>query len=170
MLKKIAIAVMLIIPMGIFAQNLKFGHVASQEIIVLMPEYAKAQTEIQALDKTYSDELRVINEEITKKYQEFQQAMQDGSLPANIQERRQKEIQDLMEKSEQFQQDAYQKMQEKQQELLTPILQKAENAVKEVGQAEGFIYIFDLSRTYIPYINENQSTDVTAKVKAKLGL
>jgi len=31
-------------------------------------------------------------------------------------------------------------------------------------------YIFDLNRTEIPYVNEAQSTDVTAAVKAKVGI
>ncbi|KAA6305114.1 hypothetical protein EZS27_043236, partial [termite gut metagenome] len=35
---------------------------------------------------------------------------------------------------------------------------------------QGVIYIFDLSRTAIPYINTNQSIDVTSLVKTELGI
>lgn len=58
MLKKIAIALMLILPMGVAAQTLKFGHVTSNEIIMAMPEFTKAQTDLQALEKKYTDEIK----------------------------------------------------------------------------------------------------------------
>ena len=51
MLKKIALVLMLALPMGVFAQNLKFGHINAQEIVSAMPEFAKAQSDIEALDK-----------------------------------------------------------------------------------------------------------------------
>ena len=49
MLKKIALVLMLALPMGVFAQNLKFGHINAQEIITVMPEFTKAQNDIQNL-------------------------------------------------------------------------------------------------------------------------
>ena len=47
MLKKIALVMLLALPMGVFAQNLKFGHINAQEIITVMPEFTKAQNDIQ---------------------------------------------------------------------------------------------------------------------------
>lgn len=170
MLKKIAIALMLILPMGIAAQTLKFGHIASQEIMVLMPEYTKAMADMEALQKKYTDELTTMGEEINKKFTEFQTAMNEGTLPQNIQERRQREIQEMYEKREQFEQEAYTQMRQTSDQLTAPILQKLDNAIKEVGSAEGVIYVFDLSRTYIPYVDEKQSVDLTQKVKSKLGI
>ena len=110
MLKKIALVLMLALPMGVFAQNLKFGHINAQEIVSAMPEFAKAQSDIEALDKQLTSELQRTQEEFNKKYQEFQQAIAKDSLPANIAERRQKELQDMMQRQEQFQQDAQQQM------------------------------------------------------------
>ena len=88
MLKKIALLMMLVLPMGVFAQNLKFGHINAMEIVSAMPEYTKAQSELQALNKQLGQDLQRTQEEFNKKYQEFQQAMAKGSLPANIAERR----------------------------------------------------------------------------------
>lgn len=170
MLKKIVFAIMLIIPMGVFAQSVKFGHIFSQEVIVLMPEYTKAVSEVQALEKKYTEEMQRTNEELTKKYQELQQAVSEGTLPANIQERRQKEVQEMAERSEQFQQEAYQQLQKTQQELMAPIMKKVDDAIKAVGQEENMVYIFDLSRTAIPFVNDKLSTDITAKVKSKVGI
>jgi len=168
MLKKIAIVIMLALPLGAFAQTLKFGHMNSQDVILAMPEYETTQAELVALDKKYSEELQRTQEEFNRKYKEFQREAE--TLPANIAERRQKELQDMYQRQEQFQQDAYQGMQEAQNNLMMPIYQKLDDAIKSVGQAEGLIYIFDIVRTQIPYINESMSSDVTDKVKAQLGI
>lgn len=170
MLKKIALVIMLVIPMGVFAQSVKFGHIYSQEIIVLMPEYTKAVADVQALEKKYGEEMQRTSEELSKKYQEFQQAMSEGSLPQNIQEKRHKEIQDMAERSELFQQEAVQQLQKVSQELMAPITKKVNDAIKAVGEEENMVYVFDLSTVMIPYVNDKLSTDVTSKVKARIGI
>ncbi len=171
MLKKLALILFVAFSTSAVAQNLKFGHINAQEIITVMPEFTKAQTDLQALEKQLTDELKRTQEEFNKKYQEFQQAMSSKEpLPDNIAERRQKELQDMAQRQEQFQQDAAQQMQKAQADAMAPIYQKLDNAIKTVGAAEGVIYIFDLARTAIPYINEAQSINLTAKVKAQLGI
>ena len=170
MLKKIALVMLLALPMGVFAQNLKFGHINAQEIITVMPEFTKAQNDIQTLEKQLTAELQRTQEEFNKKYQEFQQAIAKDSLPPNIAERRQKELQDMMQRQEQFQQEAQQQMQKAQADAMAPIYKKLDDAIKAVGAAEGVIYIFDLARTPVAYVNESQSVNLTAKVKAQLGI
>ena len=166
MLKKIALLLMLILPMSVFAQ--KFGHIKTQEILTVMPEYTKAQTDIQTMQKQYDDEIKRISDEINKKFAAYQQ--EQANLPKNIQERRQKELQELNERGMQMGQDAQQQLQQSWLQMLEPIAKKIDDAIKAVGQEGGYIYIFDLNATQIPFINEAHSTDVTAAVKAKLGL
>ena len=166
MLKKIALLLMLILPMSVFAQ--KFGHIKTQEILTIMPEYTKAQTDIQTMQKQYEDEMKRLQDEINKKFAAYQQ--EQANLPKNIQERRQKELQELNERGMQMGQDAQQQLQQSWMQMLEPIAKKIDDAIKAVGQEGGYIYIFDLNATQIPFINETQSTDVTSAVKAKLGL
>jgi outer membrane protein len=169
MLKKIAFAIALfMLPLGVSAQSYKFGHINAQEVITTMPEFIKAQSDLQVLQKKYSDDLKRTQDEFNKKYQEFMQ--QKDSLPQAIAERRQKELEDMAQRQQQFQTDAEQGMQKSQNEMLTPIYQKLDAAIKAVGQESGVIYVFDLARTQIPYVNETQSVNLTAKVKAKLGI
>ena len=163
MLKKIALLMMLILPMGVFAQNLKFGHINAMEIVSAMPEYTKAQSELQALNKQLGQDLQRSQEEFSKKYQEFMQ--QKDSLPAVIAERRQKELEDMMQRQEQFQD-----MEKANNDLMAPVYKKLDDAIKAVGAAEGVIYIFDMARTPIPYVNEAQSINLTPKVKTQLGI
>ena len=166
MLKKIVLAAILALPLSVMAQT-KFGHMNSQDVITAMPEYTKAQTDLDAMAKQYQEEMQRTQEEFNKKYQEF--LAQADSLPRNIAERRQKELQDMDQRQQQFQQEVYQSMQKAQQDALTPIYQKLETAIQAVGKADGVIYIFDIARTPVAYIGA-ESVDLTAKVKAQLGI
>ena len=150
----------------IFAQ--KFGHVKTQEILTAMPEYTKAQTDIQTMQKQYEDEMKRVSDEFTKKYTAYQQ--EQANLPKNIQERRQNELQELSERGMQMQQDSQQQLQQSWMQMLEPIAKKIDDAIKAVGQEGGYVYIFDLNATQIPFVNESLSTDVTGAVKAKLGI
>ena len=166
MFKKIALLLLLIAPMSVFAQ--KFGHIKTQEILVTMPEYTKAQTDIDTMRKQYEDDMKRISDDLAKKYTAYQQ--EQANLPKNIQERRQKELQELNERGMQYQQDAQQNLEKSWMEMMQPIAKRVDDAVKAVGQEGKYTYIFDLSTTNIPYVSETLSTDVTASVKAKLGL
>ena len=167
MLKKIAlVAITILLPLGAMAQS-KFAHMNSQEVITVMPEFTKAQADLDALSKQYHKEMETGQAEFNRKYQELLQ--QQDSLPKNILERRQKEIQDMAQRQEQFQQEAYQALQKAQQDAMTPIYKKLDDAIQAVGKAEGVVYIFDIARTNIPFIGA-QSIDVTAKVKTQLGI
>ena len=70
----------------------------------------------------------------------------------------------------QFEQEVQQNLQKAQEDMTTPIFKKAEDAIVAVGQEGGYTFIFDLSRTAIPFVNDKQSTDVTTAVKTKLGI
>ena len=167
MLKKIAIiAAMFALPLGAMAQS-KFAHMNSQEVITVMPEFTKAQADLDAMSKQYQDEMKRTEDEFNKKYQEF--LAQADSLPQNIAERRQKELQDMAQRQQQFQQEAYQAMEKAQQEAMVPIYKKLDDAVQAVGKAEGVVYIFDIARTPVAYIGTG-SIDLTAKVKTQLGI
>lgn len=107
--------------MSVFAQ--KFGHLKSADVLTVMPEFTKAQTDIQAMQKQYEDEMKRATDELTKKYTEYQQ--EQANLPKNIQERRQKELQELQEKGMQFQQDAQQQLQKSYADMMEPIYKKS---------------------------------------------
>ena len=166
MLKKIALILMLILPMSVFAQ--KFGHIRSQEILIVMPEYTKAQADIKTMQKQYEDDMKRVEQEFQKKFTAFQE--EQANLPKNILERRQKELQELNERGMQMQQDAQQELQQSWMQMLEPIAKKIDDAIKAVGQEGGYVFIFDLNATQIPFINETYATDVTSAVKAKLGI
>ena len=148
-------------PMATFAQ--KFGHVNSQEIVQAMPEFTKARTDIEALTKQYEADLKSMQEELQKKSEAYEK--EQASLPANIKERREKELQDMYQKIQQSYQDNQQALAKEQSERMQAITTKVLDAIKQVGQSGGYVYIMDLTGG-IPYISTTLSTDVTSQARA----
>ena len=145
----------------------KFGHVNSQEIIQAMPEFSKARTEIEALTKQYEADLKSMYEELQKKGEAYEK--EQATLPANIKERREKDLAEMQQKIQQNYQDNQQALAQAQQEKMNAITTKVLDAIKAVGQAGNYIYIMDMG-SGVPYISTTLSTDVTAEVKKKLGI
>ena len=165
-MKKLFIMMLMLAPMAAFAQQ-KFGHVNSQEIIQAMPEFAKARTEIEALTKQYEADLKSMYDELQKKGEAYEK--EQATLPANIKERREKELAEMQTKIQQSYQDNQQALAKEQQEKMNAITTKVLDAIKAVGQAGNYVYIMDVTGG-IPYISTTLSTDVTAEVKKKLGI
>lgn len=164
-MKKLLLMLLMFAPFAALAQ--KFGHVNAQEIIQVMPDYTKAKTEIDNLQKQYEADLKGMQDELTKKSQDYDKAK--ATLPDNIKQRREQELQEMYQKIQQSYQDNQQALAKASQEKMQAITTKVIDAIKAVGQAGGYVYIMDIAGG-IPYISTTLSTDVTAQVKAKLGL
>lgn len=164
-MKKVLFMILMLAPVVAMAQ--KFGHVNSQEVIQAMPEYTKAKTEIEALAQQYEADLKSMQEEMTKKLKDYEANAK--TLPDNIKQRRETELQEMDQKIRQSYQDNQQALAQAQQEKMQAITTKVIDAIKQVGQAGGYVYIMD-NAGGIPYISTTLSTDVTAQVKAKLGI
>ena len=145
----------------------KFGHVNTQEIIQAMPEYATAKTEIDKLQAQYEADLKSMQDELQKKADAFDK--EQATLPDNIKQRRQTELQEMYQKIQQSYQDNQQALQKASSEKMQAITAKVLDAIKAVGQAGDFVIINEINAG-IPYISTTLSTDVTAQVKTKLGL
>ena len=108
-----------------------------------------------------------MQEEMTKKLKDYEANAK--TLPDNIKQRRETELQEMDQKIRQSYQDNQQALAQAQQEKMQAITTKVIDAIKQVGQAGGYVYIMD-NAGGIPYISTTLSTDVTAQVKAKLGI
>lgn len=166
-MKKLVLSLLMLAPMTMLAQSMKFGHVNTQEIITAMPEYTQAKTKIDALQKQYENDLKIMQDELTKKSQDYEAAR--DSLPETIRQRRENELQEMYQKIQQAYQDNQQDLATQSQTEMQAITTKIVEAIKQVGEEGSYIYIMDLTGG-IPYISTTLSTDLTSQVKAKLGL
>ena len=167
MLKKFALLALCALPFSLFAQDAKFGHINSQEIISAMPEVANIEKDVDAIGKQYEGEIMKMQEEYNAKVKEFQE--KQDSMPEGIKKVRVAEIQEIETRVNTFRQNAYQEIQKKQQELFVPIREKVTKAINDVAVEGKFTYIIDLGSQAIIYKSPT-SNDITAAVKKKLAL
>jgi len=167
MLKKIALLLLLAIPAGMFAQEVKLGHVNSQEILSQMPERATIEKTLSDLQDQWEKEISKMREEYYAKIKEFQD--KQASMPDGIKQQRQSEIADFESRINTTTQSASSDIQKKQQELFQPVIDKVKKAIADVGAEGNYTYIFDISSQSIVY-QSPKSNDITALVKKKLGL
>ena len=85
-----------------------------------------------------------------------------------IRQTKQREIQDMASRIEEFQQNAQKQLQERETELLKPIIDRAKKAIEEVAKEGGYTYIFDAGTGALLYSQD--SDDIMPQVKKKLGL
>lgn len=167
MIKKFLLALAVALPACVWAQAPKFGIVDVESIIPKMAEFQEAQTKINEASKTYEAEYAKIQEEMQKKFAELQELDKDATTLESIKERRMQEVQDLDKKAQQFAQTAQQDLQRQQAQLMQPIQEKVMNAIKTVGNENGFTMIFPEG---VPAYVATDVQDVTALVKTKLGV
>lgn len=153
--------------MGV-AQNLKFGHINSQELIALMPERDSAVVKLEAHANELEAELQALQNEFKIKYNEYNQ--KQATWVAAVLESKTKELQELDGRIQQYQQTASQEYQQLQQVLFAPVFKKANDVIQQIGKDKVMIYIFDTSAGSIPFINAEISIDVLPLAKAAMNI
>lgn len=149
------------------AQDIKFGHINSDELIQSMPEYDSAIVEIEKFRKELLDYLEVMSVELNAKYDAFTKSSKN--LSAIVKQTKEQELSDMNRRFEEFQSTAQAQLQEKQARLFQAIYLKVEKAIKEVGKENDYLYIFNSSEGgSLLFFDKGKSTDVTTLVKVKL--
>ncbi len=165
-MKKILVAILMMAPLALRAQ--KFAHFNSADIIPNMKEYTTAQTEIQNMAKQFDDDLKLMQDELQKKTEEYQK--EQANLLENVRQRREQELNDLYQRMQQSYQDNQQSLQKAQQDKMGAIQQLVLDAVKKIGETGGYVYVIDTNAGAIPFVNTALSTDITADVKKAVGI
>jgi outer membrane protein len=161
-MKKIILMLMLFAPLATFAQ--KFGHVDTQSIIQSLPDYSRANGEIEAIAKQYENELKASQDELQRLAEDYDK--KKSSMNATQQQETEASLQEKYSRIQQQAQQNQQEFQKAQQEKLQPIFNKVRQAIETVGKSGGYVYIMETNN--VLYINDTISKDLTSEVKAQL--
>ncbi len=153
----------------IHAQGFKFGHINKEELIQKMPEFDSARVQLERYRTELVNYLESMSDELEKKNDAY--TREGKNLTPAIKQVREQELADLNRRIQEFQNAAQDQLQEKQVALIQPVYTKVEQAIKDVGKENDFLYIFNTSDAgMLSYFDESKSTDVTFLVKARLKL
>ncbi|MEE1900131.1 OmpH family outer membrane protein [Flavobacterium rakeshii] len=165
-LKSLLIAAVLLLGLSQTANaQSKVAHIDVSELMSQMPEMKAANSQLEQLSKSYDTEYRTMVQEFQAKIKKYDgEAATAGDA---LNETRAKEVQDLQQRIQQYQQNATKELQDKQEAIYKPILEKSRNAIQKVARAKGYLYVLDASTGSGVILADGP--DLMADVKKELG-
>ena len=150
-----------------FAQ-LKVGYVNSQQVLEKFKDALDVKKQLAELNTQWESEARDMQREM----QRLQEELESQSLLLSDQRKQEKvqQMQTLGQKYQLFLQTKWGQQGEgvkKEVELLQPVYEKINTAIKKIGEAEGYQYIFDVVAGNILYASDDQP-DLTEKLLTEL--
>lgn len=151
------------------AQQVKIGHINSQELLASMPASDSAQKKLEKIAQEHELVLEEMTVEFNKKFEAYRKAISENTMSDLTRATREAELEDLQNRISTFEQTAQQDLQQKRMEIFQPVQEAALGAVNDVAEENGFTYIFDSGMGAIVYTAPN-SEDILPLVKTKLGI
>lgn len=160
--------VLMVVATSVFGQqNLKIGHINSQEILQQLP----ATDSIQQILAGKANEMEKLYNEMFEDHElNFQKFEEEKSTYSEfVRNSKQKELVDDEIKIQQFRQDATLQLQKRQSELFAPVYEKINQAIEKVSLTNSFTYILDLSTGAVAFFSPT-SENLTPLVLKELGV
>lgn len=150
---------LLFLPVTIFAQTAEFGFFSMEEVMNALPEYATAQDEYNALLERCDSEVARSEEELTRCYVAFLEGQ--SSFPEPILRKRQKELQDLVDRSVMLRDQLKEWLSQAHDSLFAPIENKIDEAVERVCLRNNYAYAIDCDKRVYRFVNPNIGVKIT---------
>ena len=165
MKKILTICAALFVAASAFAQT-KTGYVNTTELIQLLPAMDTVRTQLESAQKETYETYQAMIEEYQTKATTFQQ--KQASWGTAIRESKQKELTEIGNRIQEFEQSANQDLQQMQQALQAPIYQRVNEEIQKIAKVKNLAMVFDIAS--VLYIDPAQSIDLTPELRTILGI
>ena len=157
--------IFLLIQFSFVNAQVKIAHIEVQKLISEMPEVIAAQKELKKLEETYTADMESTYKELQTKAQTY--AADASNQTEIINQKRQKELEDMQRGIQEFQQTVSQDLQKKSVDMMQPLIEKARAAIDKIAVQMGFDYVLDSSAGGSVIIAKGK--DIMSDVKVELG-
>ena len=168
-MKRLAIIIFFIgVFLGISAQEntFRFGYLSYEGAIQSMPDYAIVQKKMKTLQEQFQAETLRVEDEFNRKYEDFLDGQRD--FPRTILQKRQTELQELMEKNILFKEQGRQELADAEREALAPLRIRLIELLSTIGREKGFAFIYDTDTKALPFLNIDFGEDINQLVQDAL--
>lgn len=152
-------------PLMATAQN-TFGYFRYSQVLEQMPQYAQVQADYNELLARCEKEIKRNEQELTRSYVAFLNGQYD--FPEPILRKRQKELQDLVDRSIVFREQVKDWLEQSHDSLFLPLYAKVDSAVAAVCMHNNLAYVIDCEQAGYKFINPAIGFDVTDAVLATI--
>ena len=141
----------------------KFGYLSYEAVMQAMPEYGEMETSMAQLRAQYEAEQQRVEDDFNKKYEEFLDGQ--ATFPKTILQKRQSELQEMLDKNIAFKKESQQLLRKAQTEAEAPLKQKLGQALAKIGKERGYAFIVNTDGNAMPWLNTEQGENITEAVK-----
>ena len=154
------------LPLPVSPTPAKYGYLSYSQVLEGMAEYKMAKQQLKELRAKYEAEAQYNEASFKRQFAEYLQGQKD--FPQSIMLKRQRDLQESLEKSLAFREEAERLLKKAEEETLAPIKARLANAIKTVGGTFKLDYIYNLDTNAMPYVNPELVMDVTKLVELQL--
>lgn len=142
--------------------QLRFGYLSCDSALHALPEYAVAMRNLKDLRAKYDAEMKRVEDEFNSKYELFLEGQKD--FAPSIRQKRQAELQELMEKNMAFKKEAQQLLSKAEKDAITPLKKTIQATITRIGQQKGLAFVVNTDGEAMPYLNTMMGVDITEEV------
>ena len=146
--------------------TIKYGSLNYDSLLTSMPEYMQVQEQLASLRQQYDKEAAYNEANFKRLFADFLQGQKD--FPENIMLKRQRELQDAMEKSLAFRRSCDSLLVKAEADLLSPLVLKLNEAIQTVGMERGYECIVNAAAGTHLFLHPTLTEDATPYVLQKL--
>ena len=144
----------------------RYGYLSYQEALKSMPQYTMVQKKMENLRSQYQAETLRVEEEFNRKYEEFLEGQRE--FPKTILQKRQTELQQLMEKNIEFKANSLKELDAAEKDAMAPLRLRLNDVLREIGINKGYAFIYDTDTKALPFLNPEMGDNINLIVKDAL--
>lgn len=145
------------------AQEVRYAFVCTDSIICALPQYQDVQKKMSELRAMYEKEALHNEQAFQRQFSEFLEGQR--SFPEAILAKRQRDLQDAMEKGLAFRRECDVLLQKAESEHMAPIHQLVSETIAAVAQENNYAFVLTSKPAYL---NPAYCVDITAEVRQRL--
>lgn len=169
-MKRLLLSIFTMIALTVSAQEVvsgfRFGYLSYEAALQAMPEYAIVQKKMADLRQQFQAETLRVEDEFNRKYEEFLEGQRE--FPKTILQKRQTELQELMERNIKFKENSQEELSNTEKSLMAPLKIRLIETIGKIGRDRGYAFIVDTDNQALPFINPAMGDDVTQLVQNAL--
>lgn len=169
-MKRLAtIVIALCVFLGLSAQEnntFRFGYLSYEQALKSMSQYAVMQKKMADLEAQYQAETKRVEDEFNRKYEEFLEGQRE--FPKTILQKRQVELQELMEKNIAFKDESRQQLASAEEEMTTPLKEQLSGVIAKIAKERGLAFVINTDSNACPFIDPTMGEDINMLVQDAL--
>ncbi|MBO5698776.1 MAG: OmpH family outer membrane protein [Bacteroidaceae bacterium] len=147
-------------------ENYQVGMVKYNVLLKEMTEYKAAMQQLSDLRAKYEVEANYNETAFKRQFAEYLQGQKE--FPQSIMLKRQRDLQEEMEKCLAFRRDAEAQLLQAEQELLVSVKARLNHAIAVIGEKLQLDYVMNADNDALPYVSAKKVVDVTLLVQQQL--